>query len=132
MPTLTSNRPVDAWGRLLGDTAAVIALLDRLLHHAHVVTRCLRRLDAKSQHPCGRLRQTSGDRIQQDDKPLPLRGGGLCLNAIEGLNPTLHKTNGEGSHAVVRVRQRFEQECGCVPLRRVEKYPKQAPASPRV
>ena len=29
---LTSNRPVDDWGKLLGDTAAVTALLDRLLH----------------------------------------------------------------------------------------------------
>jgi hypothetical protein len=33
----TSNRPVDDWGKLLGDTAAVTALLDRLLHHAHVL-----------------------------------------------------------------------------------------------
>jgi DNA replication protein DnaC len=36
---LTSNRPVDDWGKLLGDVAAVGALLDRLLHHAHVL-RC--------------------------------------------------------------------------------------------
>jgi DNA replication protein DnaC len=35
---LTSNRPVDDWGKLLGDTAAVSALLDRVLHHAHVLT----------------------------------------------------------------------------------------------
>ena len=35
---LTSNRPVDDWGKLLGDTAAVTALLDRLLHHARVLT----------------------------------------------------------------------------------------------
>jgi len=34
---LTSNRPVDDWGKLLGDAAAVTALLDRLLHHAHVI-----------------------------------------------------------------------------------------------
>jgi len=34
---LTSNRPVDDWGKLLGDNAAVTALLDRLLHHAHVL-----------------------------------------------------------------------------------------------
>ena len=34
---LTSNSPVDDWGKLLGDTAAVTALLDRLLHHAHVL-----------------------------------------------------------------------------------------------
>ena len=35
---LTSNRPVDDWGKLLSDTAAVTAMLDRLLHHAHVLT----------------------------------------------------------------------------------------------
>jgi len=35
---LTSNRPVDDWGRLLGDVAAVSAMLDRLLHHGHVLT----------------------------------------------------------------------------------------------
>jgi DNA replication protein DnaC len=34
---LTSNRPVDDWGRLLGDAAAVSAMLDRLLHHGHVL-----------------------------------------------------------------------------------------------
>jgi DNA replication protein DnaC len=34
---LASNRPVDDWGRLLGDTAAVTAMLDRLLHHAHLL-----------------------------------------------------------------------------------------------
>jgi DNA replication protein DnaC len=34
---LTSNRPVEDWGKMLGDVAAVTALLDRLLHHAHVM-----------------------------------------------------------------------------------------------
>jgi len=34
---VTSNRPVDDWGKLLGDTAAVTAMLDRLLHHGHVL-----------------------------------------------------------------------------------------------
>jgi DNA replication protein DnaC len=34
---LTSNRPVEDWGRLLGDVAAVTAMLDRLLHHGHVL-----------------------------------------------------------------------------------------------
>jgi DNA replication protein DnaC len=34
---ITSNRPVEDWSKLLGDTAAVTALLDRLLHHGHVL-----------------------------------------------------------------------------------------------
>jgi hypothetical protein len=31
------NRLVDDWGKLLGDSAAVTAMLDRLLHHGHVL-----------------------------------------------------------------------------------------------
>ena len=34
---ITSNRPVEDWGKLLGDSAAVTAMLDRLLHHGHVL-----------------------------------------------------------------------------------------------
>ena len=34
---LTSNRPVEDWGKLLGDATAVGAMLDRLLHHGHVL-----------------------------------------------------------------------------------------------
>jgi DNA replication protein DnaC len=34
---ITSNRPVEDWGKLLGDVAAVTAALDRVLHHAHVL-----------------------------------------------------------------------------------------------
>lgn len=36
---MTSNRPVEDWGKVLGDNAAVTAMLDRLLHHGHVI-RC--------------------------------------------------------------------------------------------
>jgi hypothetical protein len=50
---LTSNRPVEDWGKLLGDAAAVSAMLDRLLHHGHVLKcgpRSWRtRLDAQEQ-----------------------------------------------------------------------------------
>jgi DNA replication protein DnaC len=34
---LTSNRPVEDWGKMMGDVAAVSAMLDRLLHHSHVL-----------------------------------------------------------------------------------------------
>jgi DNA replication protein DnaC len=34
---LTSNRAVDDWGKLLGDSAAVTAMLDRLLQHGHAL-----------------------------------------------------------------------------------------------
>jgi DNA replication protein DnaC len=34
---VTSNLPVEDWGKLLGDAAVVSAMLDRLLHHGHVL-----------------------------------------------------------------------------------------------
>src|SRR5450631_2505159 len=34
---ITSNRPVEDWGKLFGDAAAVTAMLDRLLHHGHIL-----------------------------------------------------------------------------------------------
>ena len=54
---LTSNRPIEDWGKLLGDAAAVTAMLDRLLHHGHVL-KCGPRswrtkTDLPSQDPAG-------------------------------------------------------------------------------
>jgi DNA replication protein DnaC len=34
---MTSNRPIEEWGKLLNDVPAASAILDRLLHHAEVV-----------------------------------------------------------------------------------------------
>lgn len=34
---ITSNRPLDDWPRLLGDVVVVTPLLDRLMHHGHLL-----------------------------------------------------------------------------------------------
>jgi DNA replication protein DnaC len=34
---MTSNRPIEEWGKLLSDVPAASAILDRLLHHAEVI-----------------------------------------------------------------------------------------------
>lgn len=34
---MTSNRPIDEWGRLLGDVPSASAILDRFLHHAQTI-----------------------------------------------------------------------------------------------
>lgn len=34
---MTSNRPVEEWGKLLQDAAAATAILDRFLHHAEII-----------------------------------------------------------------------------------------------
>ena len=35
---LTSNRAVGEWGTVFGDPVVATAILDRLLHHSHVLT----------------------------------------------------------------------------------------------
>jgi DNA replication protein DnaC len=34
---VTSNRPIEDWGALLGDVVVVAPLLDRLMHHGHIL-----------------------------------------------------------------------------------------------
>jgi DNA replication protein DnaC len=34
---MTSNRPLEDWGKLIGDVPAATAILDRFLHHAEVI-----------------------------------------------------------------------------------------------
>ena len=40
---VTSNRPVEDWGKILGDNTAAGVILDRFLHHAEII-----KLDGKS------------------------------------------------------------------------------------
>jgi DNA replication protein DnaC len=35
---VTSNRGFEAWGEILGDQMVAAALIDRLIHHAQIVT----------------------------------------------------------------------------------------------
>jgi DNA replication protein DnaC len=35
---MTSNRPLEDWGRLVGDVPSATAILDRFLHHAEMIT----------------------------------------------------------------------------------------------
>ena len=50
---MTSNRPIEDWGKLIGDVPATTAILDRFLHHAEVIT-----IDLKSFCGGGRGRES--------------------------------------------------------------------------
>ncbi len=64
---VSSNRPVEDWGQVLGDTAAAGALLDRFLHHAEIIRLQGRswRLHDRQQ----RRRSTSSDADQAGGTP---------------------------------------------------------------
>ena len=46
---MTSNRPIQDWGKLLGDVPAVSAILDRFLHHAQTIAIAARSYRLKDQ-----------------------------------------------------------------------------------
>jgi DNA replication protein DnaC len=57
---MTSNRPLEDWGKLLGDVPSAAAILDRFLHHAEIVT---------FQGRSYRLRNRLGDEAQPTPAP---------------------------------------------------------------
>ena len=56
---MTSNRPLEDWGKLLGDVPSATAILDRFLHHAEIVADHRQEL---SPEPEQRRRQQSRQR----------------------------------------------------------------------
>ena len=93
---ITSNRPVEDWGKLLGDTAAVAAMLDRLLHHAHVLT-CGPRAGARAckaiapprephhRHDASRVRKRVVQARHHPDLPCGRRSSGGPVARTVGL-----------------------------------------------
>jgi DNA replication protein DnaC len=63
---MTSNRPLEDWGKLVGDVPAATAILDRFLHHADVIT-----ITGKSY----RLRGKTG---KEPPRQHPDQPGGTC------------------------------------------------------
>ena len=58
---MTSNRPIEEWGKLLSDVPAASAILDRLLHHAEIIPINGRsyRLQPKAKRPAAQERSAS-------------------------------------------------------------------------
>jgi DNA replication protein DnaC len=57
---MTSNRPLEDWGKLIGDVPSATAILDRFLHHAEII-----RITGRSY----RLRQQPGNPNEQVSAP---------------------------------------------------------------
>lgn len=63
---MTSNRPLEDWGKLLGDVPSATAILDRFLHHAEILTmngRSYRLRHQASQAPA------KEEKAQEEEKP---------------------------------------------------------------
>jgi DNA replication protein DnaC len=67
---MTSNRPLEDWGKLLGDVPAATAILDRFLHHAEIITITGRsyRLKDKATKEAGKSKEQAKDEQDKDSK----------------------------------------------------------------
>ena len=63
---MTSNRPLEDWGKLLGDVPSASAILDRFLHHAEIIT-----LQGRSYRLRNRLADDSGPASEPAARPKP-------------------------------------------------------------
>ena len=63
---MTSNRPLEDWGKLLGDVPSASAILDRFLHHAEIIT-----LQGRSYRLRNRLGDDSGTASETAARPKP-------------------------------------------------------------
>jgi DNA replication protein DnaC len=53
---VTSNRAVGEWGTVFGDPVVTTAILDRLLHHSHVLTN----REGRRRRPLQKVEQSNG------------------------------------------------------------------------
>ena len=67
---MTSNRPLEDWGKLLGDVPVATAILDRFLHHAEIITITGRsyRLKDKAAKQADKSKEQAKDDQNKDQK----------------------------------------------------------------
>ena len=69
---MTSNRPLEDWGKLIGDVPSATAILDRFLHHAEIIqitgnSYRLRNQAAQNQEPNQTSRKEKSAKQKQAD-----------------------------------------------------------------
>jgi DNA replication protein DnaC len=64
---MTSNRPLEDWGKLLGDVPSATAILDRFLHHAEMLTMNGRSYRLRNQP--GQAPPAKEAKAQEEEKP---------------------------------------------------------------
>jgi len=76
---MTTNRPLEDWGKLLGDVPTATAILDRFLHHAEIIS-----FSGKS----FRFRNRQGDSKPATAKKAPTGSGNSRKNSKPAKAPT--------------------------------------------
>ncbi|MDB6128943.1 MAG: transposase/IS protein [Verrucomicrobiales bacterium] len=64
---MTSNRPIEEWGKLLGDVASASAILDRFLHHALTISIAGRSYRLKDRTAVAETQETKKGKAKSND-----------------------------------------------------------------
>lgn len=82
---MTSNRPLEDWGKLIGDVPSATAILDRFLHHAEIITITGRSYRLKGQRGDAPP-ESGGPKPTQNEDP-QANAGSKPAKAPTGSNP---------------------------------------------
>jgi DNA replication protein DnaC len=66
---MTSNRPLEDWGKLIGDVPSATAILDRFLHHAEIVTITGKSYRLRTQQAGKKLGKNNENQTQTCEAP---------------------------------------------------------------
>jgi DNA replication protein DnaC len=92
---MTSNRPLEDWGKLLGDVPSATAILDRVLHHAEVI-----QITGRSYRLRGAGRRVRGEAEEAKPAKAPLGSAGEAAESKPAKAPLGSAGAGEaGVHA---------------------------------
>jgi IstB-like ATP binding protein len=77
---MTSNRPLEDWGKLVGDVPSATAIPDRFPHHAELIQLTGRTAKAGTGHPKKASHEPEGDSSKiVEPTPATTRKGWLVL-----------------------------------------------------
>src|SRR5215203_5192874 len=71
---MTSNRPLEDWGKLLGDVPSATAILDRFLHHADLIELKGKSYRLNHRSAVNNAAEPESEEAQRRAKPTPKEG----------------------------------------------------------
>ena len=66
---MTCNRPLEDWGKLIGDVPSATAILDRFLHHAEIITITGKSYRLRGQAAASRGGKKNAAKAETADQP---------------------------------------------------------------
>jgi DNA replication protein DnaC len=94
---MTSNRPLEDWGKLIGDVPSATAILDRFLHHAEVMA-----ITGKSYRLRNKTEPAATEPVRDPSKPAKMHAGKTARTRAarsSTTEPADEKQNAEPCHS---------------------------------